>query len=218
MGVGSTEKNGSQRQKSVPKIRMTSCRQRNNFSAVSLTSVLSVLIKIRKKFSPYLYKDIYCHTDILKPYSEAYDYAEEAICFLCKFLGKKLGDLCIGKFGKPLPIRLACYRHLGRMLWKKYNKNAKYEVGSYEDQNLRHNELTVDPYANQATEEASYERYDKLIAKMALPDYEYETLLAMMNGMRMIDMKRYFNVDYTTIYRRKLRIQKKYLHAVSALQ
>ena len=87
-----------------------------------------------------LYKDIYCHTDILKPYSEAYDYAE------------------------------------------------------------------------------AYERYDKLIAKMALPDYEYETLLAMMNGMRMIDMKRYFNVDYTTIYRRKLRIQKKYLNAVSALQ
>ena len=87
-----------------------------------------------------LYKDIYCHTDILKPYSEAYDYAE------------------------------------------------------------------------------AYERYDKLIAKMALPDYEYETLLAMMNGIRMIDMKRYFNVDYTTIYRRKLRIQKKYLHAVNALQ
>ena len=56
------------------------------------------------------------------------------------------------------------------------------------------------------------------VAEMALPDYEYETLLAMMNGMRMIDMERYFNVDYTTIYRRKLRIQKKYLHAVSALQ
>ena len=104
------------------------------------------------------------------------------------------------------------------MLWKKYNKNAKYEVGSYEDQNLRHNELTVDPYAKQSPEETSNERYDKLIAKMALPDYEYETLLAMMSGMRMIDMKRYFNVDYTTIYRRKLRIQKKYLNAVSALQ
>ena len=73
-------------------------------------------------------------------------------------------------------------------------------------------------YRQQATEEASYERYEKLIKTMKLPDYEYETLLAMMNGMRMIDMKRYFNVDYTTIYRRKLRIQKKYLHAVSALQ
>ena len=114
----------------MPKIHITSCRQRNNFSAVSLTSVLSVLIKAHKKFSPCLYKDIYCHTDILKPYSDAYDYAEEAICFLCRFIGKKLGDLCIGKFGKPLPIRLACYRHLGRMLWKKYTKNAKYEVGS----------------------------------------------------------------------------------------
>ena len=217
MGAGGTEKTGSQRQKLLPKICIASCRQRNNFSVVSLTSVLSVLIKNRKKFSPYLYKDIYCHADILKPYSDAYDYAEEAICFLCRFLGKKLSDLCIGKFGKPLPIRLACYRHMGRMLWKKYNKNAKYEVGSYEDQNLRHNELTIDPYAKQATEEA-YERYDKIIETMKLPDYEYETLLAMMNGMRMIDMKRYFNVDYTTIYRRKLRIQKKYLHAVSALQ
>ena len=218
MGAGSTEKNESQRQKLLPKICIASCRQRNNFSVVSLTSVLSVLIKIRKKFSPYLYKGIYCHTDILKPYSEAYDYAEEAIFFLCRFIGKKLGDLCIGKFGKPLPIRLACYRHLGRMLWKKYNKNEKYEVGSYEDPNLRHNEPTIDPYEKQATEETSYERYDKLIAKMALPDYEYETLLAMMNGMRMIDMKRYFNVDSTTIYRRNLRIQKKYLNAVSALQ
>ena len=175
MGAGSTEKNGSQRQKLLPKIRITSCRQRNNFSAVSLTSVLSVLIKAHKKFSPYLYKDIYCHTDILKPYSEAYDYAEEAIFFLCRFLGKKLGDFCIGKFGKPLPIRLACYRYMGRLLWKKYNKNAKYEVGSYEDRNLRNTELTIDPYAKQHAEE-TYERYEKLIKTMKLPDYEYETL------------------------------------------
>ena len=65
-----------------------------------------------------LYKDIYCHTDNLKPYSEAYDYAE------------------------------------------------------------------------------AYERYDKLIAKMALPDYEYETLLAMMNGMR--------NDRYETVFQCRL--------------
>ena len=164
-----------------------------------------------------LYKDVYCRNDILKPYSEAYDYAEEAVCFLCRFIGKKLSDLCIGKFGKPLPIRLACYRHIGRLLWKKYTKNAKYEAGSYEDKTLPHNELTFDPYENQPKEE-SCERYDKIIKNMALPDYEYETLLAMMSGMRLIDMKRYFNVDYTTIYRRKIRIRKKYLNAVGALQ
>ena len=95
------------------------------------------------------------------------------------------------------------------MLWKKYNKNAKYEVGSYE--------LTIDPYAKQHAEE-TYERYEKLIKTMKLPDYEYETLWAMMNGMRMIDMKQYFNVDYTTIYRRKPCIRKRYIHAVSAMQ
>lgn len=187
---------------------------------IALSSVRTRMIhSTRDLYYVYqnLYKDVYCRNDILKPYSEAYDYAEEAICFLCRFIGKKLSDLCIGKFGKPLPIRLACYRHMGRILWKKYTKNAKYEVGSYEDQNLPHNEPTIDPYEKQHAEEAC-ERYDKLIAKMALPDYEYETLLAMMSGMRLIDMKRYFNVDYTTIYRRKIRIRKKYLHAVSALQ
>ena len=45
----STEKNGSQRQKLLPKIHITSCRQRNNFSAVSLTSVLSVTHKSAQK-------------------------------------------------------------------------------------------------------------------------------------------------------------------------
>ena len=194
--MGSTEKNGSQRQKLTRKISKNSKVDFNfklksalflcvNFSAVSLTSVLSASHKNPQKIFSVLvfwlpkrqnktnsrrkntmiqqqktyrfsddtviteqnirqigelialssvrtrmihstrdlyyvfqnlYKDIYCHTDILKPYSEAYDYAEEAICFLCRFLGKKLGDLCIGKFGKPLPIRLACYRHMGRLI------------------------------------------------------------------------------------------------------
>ena len=187
---------------------------------IALSSVRTRMIhSTRDLYYVYqnLYKDVYCRNDILKPYSEAYDYAEEAVCFLCRFIGKKLSDLCIGKFGKPLPIRLACYRHMGRILWKKYTKNAKYEVGSYEDKTLPHNELTIDPYEKQHAEEAC-EHYDKIIKTMNLPDYEYETLLAMMSGMRLIDMKRYFNVDYTTIYRRKIRIRKKYLHAVSALQ
>lgn len=187
---------------------------------IALSSVRTRMIhSTRDLYYVYqnLYKDVYCRNDILKPYSEAYDYAEEAVCFLCRFLGKKLSDLCIGKFGKPLPIRLACYRHMGRIIWKKYTKNAKYEVGSYEDKTLPHNELTIDPYEKQHAEEAC-ERYDKIIKTMNLPDYEYETLLAMMSGMRLIDMKRYFNVDYTTIYRRKIRIRIKYLNAVSALQ
>ena len=48
--TGSTEKNGSQRQKLLPKIHIISCRQRNNFSAVSLTSVLSAPHKSAKNF------------------------------------------------------------------------------------------------------------------------------------------------------------------------
>ena len=145
---------------------------------IALSSVRTRMIhSTRDLYYVYqnLYKDVYCRNDILKPYSEAYDYAKEAVCFLCRFLGKKLSDLCIGKFGKPLPIRLACYRHMGRILWKKYTKNAKYEVGSYEDKALPHNELTIDPYENQSKEE-SCERYDCYITIDVLNEAESSPL------------------------------------------
>ena len=58
-----------------------------------------------------LYKDLLADInrpqDSLELYSDSYDYVQEAICFLCEFLGKKTGDLCTDKFGKKAPVSTA---------------------------------------------------------------------------------------------------------------
>lgn len=161
-----------------------------------------------------LLADIYRPQDSLELYSDGYDYVQEAICFLCNYLGKKAGDLCPDKHGKKAPVSTACARYIGRLLFKNYRKIAAYETCSFEDTTLPEN--TIKNPA-QPTEK-DYRRYDMLIKKMSLRAYEYDTLCALMSGMQLTEISRFFNVNRTTIYRRKLAIQRKYLSAVGALQ
>ena len=161
-----------------------------------------------------LLADIYRPQDSLELYSDGYDYVQEAICFLCNYLGKKTSDLCTDKFGKKAPVSTACARHIGRLLFKNYRKIAAYETCSLEDTTSPEN--TIKSPA-QPTEK-DYHRYDTLIKKMSLRAYEYDTLCALMSGMQLTEMSKFFNVNRTTIYRRKLAIQKKYLSAANAVQ
>lgn len=160
-----------------------------------------------------LLADINRPQDSLELYSDGYDYVQEAICFLCNYLGKKAGDLCPDKHGKKVPVSTACARYIGRLLFKNYRKVAAYETCSFEDTTLP--QIAIEP---QKATEKDYRRYDTLIKKMSLRAYEYDTLCALMSGMQLTEMSRFFNVNRTTIYRRKLAIQKKYLAAVGALQ
>ena len=160
-----------------------------------------------------LLADIYRPQGSLELYSDGYDYVQEAICFLCEFFGKKAGDLCTDKFGKKAPLSTACARYIGRLLFKNYRKGAAYETCSFEDTTLP--QITIEPLE---TSEKDYRRYDILIKKMSLRAYEYDTLGALMSGMQLTEMSKFFNVNRTTIYRRKLAIQKKYLSAANAVQ
>ena len=50
-------------------------------------------------------------------FSDGYDFAQEAICFLCGHIGKKLADI-IGtdRCGKEVSVKLACFRTITRSL------------------------------------------------------------------------------------------------------
>ena len=160
-----------------------------------------------------LLADINRPQDSLELYSDGYDYVQESIYFLCEFLGKKAGDLCTDKFGKKAPVSTACARYIGRLLFKNYRKVAVYETCSFEDTTLP--EIAMEP---QETSEKGYKHYDTLIKKMSLRAYEYDTLCALMSGMCLTEMSKFFGVNRTTIYRRKLAIRKKYLSAANAVQ
>ncbi len=60
-----------------------------------------------------------------------------------------------------------------------------------------------------------YTAVDGLIAKMNLTAVEYETLCAYMAGLTYLVVTRLLNVNRTTIWRRKMNIQKKYMLATN---
>ena len=61
-----------------------------------------------------------------------------------------------------------------------------------------------------------YTAVDGLIAKMKLIAAEYETLSILIAGFIMFQISRMFNVNHTTIWRRKMSPQKKYALATNS--
>ena len=83
-----------------------------------------------------LRKDI-CYPKKLDSYSDAYDLVQEASLFLCKFIGHKLGELCINsksKSGKVDNLKNACLRVLQVYLRKelKFHNNIVDENECFE--------------------------------------------------------------------------------------
>ena len=67
-----------------------------------------------------LMKDFHYHKK-LDSFSSAYDLVQEASCFLCKYIGRKLGEICqISKtrIGKVNNIRMACFKSIYAYLRK----------------------------------------------------------------------------------------------------
>src|SRR5574344_2669936 len=70
----------------------------------------------------YLYKgllrDVYhSDKDVGDTYSDGYDIAQTAICFLCGFIGKTLGDKYgTDKHGNIITVKHACYSKVDRYI------------------------------------------------------------------------------------------------------
>ena len=62
-----------------------------------------------------------------------------------------------------------------------------------------------------------YTAFDGLISKMHLTAVEYETLSILMAGFTMLQIGKILNVNRTTIWRRKMSLQKKYALATNSL-
>ena len=147
--------------------------------------------------------DIYRNKGINHVYSDAYDYVQTAICFLLEHVGKRLNDVIGYKCGKPVTIKLACYRKINLQLvyFEKYHKNT-----------VSVNALTHDPYAEfNEVVEPNYTAVDETIEKMHLTQGEYETLCCYMGGMQFVEIARFLSVQTCTIWRRRMAIQRKYL-------
>lgn len=181
---------------------------------IALTCIKTVIVRSGKDLH-YLYKgllrDINRSKEDYSPFSNAYDIAQEAMLFLCEHIGKKLGDGYTTKYGKTITIRSACFRHTDRYLDKQYTRHITNTVSLDE-------RIASEPVKTLDDEQKNdYTAVDGLIAKMKLTAVEYETLYAYMAGLTYLKVTRLLNVNRTTIWRRRMSLQRKYALATNNL-
>ena len=178
---------------------------------IALTCIKTVIVRSGKDLH-YLYKgllrDMNRSKDDLSPFSNAYDIAQEAMLFLCQHIGEKLGDDYITKYGKTTTIRSACFRCTDNYLEKQYTRHIINTV-SLDERIMEGTAILDDEQKN------DYTAVDGLIAKMKLTAVEYETLCAYMAGLTYLETTRLLNVNRTTIWRRRMSMQRKYHASIS---
>ena len=181
---------------------------------IALTCIKTVIVRSGKDLH-YLYKgllrDINRSKDDYSPFSNAYDIAQEAMLFLCQHIGGKLGDGYITKYGKTTTIRSACFRCADNYLEKQYTRHIINTVSLDE-------RITSEPAKTLDDEQKNdYTAFDSLISKMHLTAVEYETLSILMAGFTMLQIGQILNVNRTTIWRRRMSLQRKYALATNSL-
>ena len=151
-----------------------------------------------------MYYDIYHNRSINSTYSDGYDIVQEAVCFLCNYIGRTLGDIIQkSKHGKGFDcVRLACYKHIYAYLRKQIvvHKELENEILDI---------VKVDSECIKETED--YKRVDYIIKKLSLSKNEKQVLIYSMNKMTYDNIAECVNINRRTVARIKQRVKAKYV-------
>ncbi len=134
-------------------------------------------------------------------YTDGYDLAQEAACFLCEYIGHKLGDEYITKTGKKTNIARAALRHIVRILEHKYGYRhceVSIKVCEYKPVEMIEQDLT------------DYTAYDEIIEKSHITDKELDVLNCYMSGMEFVETARFLGINNSTVWRRQQSAKRKF--------
>lgn len=152
-----------------------------------------------------LIKDCNKSNDSLDEYSDGYDIAQTATLFLCEHIGKRLGDNYTPTRGNVISIKQACFRLTDRYLDKQFTRHLAHTTAINDSVASSRITFIADESDN------DYAAVDELIERMHLTQGEYDVLCAYMSGLTYLEATNLLNVNRTTIWRRKMNLQKKYL-------
>ena len=147
-------------------------------------------------------KDLNRSNDSHHVFSDAYDLAQTAICFLCEFVGKKLTDVYMIKNGQEITIKKATYLLVGRTIDRmRRHMSRGRDINDYAE------ELSVgiDHY-----EEKDYTEVDNKIELLNLKPRDRAVLDCYMAGMTCNEIAEFLDIDRITVWRRRTRAQVKY--------
>lgn len=151
-----------------------------------------------------LIKDCNKSNNSLDEYSDGYDIAQTAMLFLCEHIGKRLGDNYTTTRGNVISIRQACFRFTDRYLDKQFTRHLTHTTAISDS--VASSRITfIDDESNN-----DYTAVDALIERMHLTQGEYDVLCAYMSGLTYLEVTQLLNVNRTTIWRRRMKMQGKY--------
>ena len=140
----------------------------------------------------------------LDEYSDGYDIAQTAMLFLCENIGKRLGDNYTTSRGNVISIKQACFRFTDRYLDKQYTRHLAHTTAINDSVASSHITIIDDESTN------DYTAVDALVERMNLTQGEYDVLCAYMSGLTYLEVTHLLNVNRTTIWRRKMNLQRKF--------
>ena len=143
-------------------------------------------------------------------FSDGYDIASEAICFLCDHIGKPLGTILgviskgRGK-GRVLTIRDMCFKTVFAYIYR----NQKYEsnIADLNQPNLR--EMSVPFECELEVQKSS--NISAIMRKIGLTEKEKYTLRVIMSGMNPYKVSKHLGMSNHGIYNRVYRMRQKYI-------
>lgn len=150
-----------------------------------------------------LIKDCNKSNDSLVEYSDGYDIAQTAMLFLCEHIGKRLGDNYTTTRGNVISIKQACFRFTDRYLDKQFTRHLAHTTVINDSVASSHITFIDDESNN------DYTAVDALIERMNLTQGEYDVLCAYMSGLTYLEVTQLLKVNRTTIWRRRMKLQKK---------
>ena len=152
-----------------------------------------------------LIKDCNKSNDSLAEYSDGYDIAQTAMLFLCEHIGKRLGGNYTTTRGNVISIKQACFRFTDRYLDKQFTRHLAHTT-AISDSVASSSITFIDDESDN-----DYAAVDELIERMHLTQGEYAVLCAYMSGLTYLEATNILNVNRMTIWRRRTRIQEKFL-------
>lgn len=181
---------------------------------IALCAIKTVIVRGGKDLHNLykeLLRDINRVGDDISRYSDGYEIAQEAMLFLCQHMGKRLDDAYHTKTGRKITIKQACFSVADRYLAKNYVAPMLNTISLKE-------QITTEPETILDEEQKNdYTAFDGLISKMKMTAVEHETLSILMAGFTMLQIGKILNVNRTTIWRRRMSIQRKYALAANSL-
>lgn len=139
-------------------------------------------------------------------FSDGYDLAQEASCFLCAYMGKSIYDKCAYDVkGRPTTILKACFSRINQMVMNE--RKDSFVLASPECPEVIN--LSID-FEDTIEKDEDYTTVSVIIQRMKLTPLQNETIEYLMNGMPLQHIAEIYNVMVSSIWFRREAIQKKY--------